>query len=527
LDRYFVVKEVDDAKDTGVSLEGYPHIHLAVGQYNLTGVIRNPDTYLPMIDPIIQDVQVSSKRKQPGRKIDFDNPVALISYILKNNRHGAVDEKLGDHPEFHTICNLLRCPPDVCKIFKKLNDLNNRIWFINDPTVPLKPDEQKIISTPQPKGNITAKRGSNALEQACSRVKFYMESNNLALHNGRVYERDPESKMTWKITKTKYGAGSTVQILDRVITYDSLFILTHKKRILDSMAGIDQMIFPAIDLDCQWVEFKDCYLCLALGAIVRNNDHYPCMAYYPNITYQDIVNNTVELPKNFIAIVDNSLTDPEEKKNFYIGLFKLYLPRIHKDPVIYLWGEPNSGKTTIIDTITRVLPLDKRGSLADSSFSLSTLSNKYILVVDEGQGILTLPQSLLLKILEGDADIPIDIKHQAPTTIHVNMNIIMASNEDLSVRLEAMYEDDEDDKSIQSLFNKKKQKKDGPISRRLVKFRFRTLPLASAGGKDSVEAEQGEVIIWLARKYHNEFSYYDSSSEIESVYTQWKKKNPR
>ena len=37
----------------------------------------------------------------------------------------------------------------------------------------------------------------------------------------------------------------------------------------------------------------------------------------------------------------------------------------------------------------------------------------------------------MLKLLEGDSEIAIDVKHQEPITVKVNMNIVIASNDDL------------------------------------------------------------------------------------------------
>lgn len=532
IQRYYVVKEVDGGKDTGVSLEGYPHVHMAVGQTNLTGVMREARTYGEIIGRIFNDVQIGA-RKGKGRKANWDNPCNLMGYVLKNSRHKRVDERLGENKKYHVICNLARSPERICKMFQELGRMNNRITYINERTeAPRTQVDRKGETkgkTPRVpvkmvvKEEITTKKGETQLEQAYGRVKFIMENNGMKLCNGRIYQKVKGSRMTWGLwgEGTQYE-GSTVYFMGCIMTMENIFITTYRNKILEVMRDKDQKILPKIELDCQWIEFLDCYMCIAIGVVIRENERNGCIGYYPEIKWEDIVEGRVERPENFIRIIENSIREEEERNKLYRELYKLYLPRIHKDPVLYLLGEPNSGKTTVIDTIVRLLPSDRRMTLADSKFALSTISDKYLLVIDEGQGVTSIPEAMMLKVLEGDSEIAIDVKHQEPITVKVNMNIVIASNEDLfEVNVE-------EEKRQENMIGRRKiEEKEDAIAKRIVKFRFRRLEDAMPGGKEEVMRERGRVIVWLARNYYGRIRIEEEKERIEREYEEWKGKNPR
>jgi hypothetical protein len=160
--------------------------------------------------------------------------------------------------------------------------------------------------------------------------------------------------------------------------------------------------------------------------------------------------------------------------------------------------------------------------LANSKFALSTISDKYLLVIDEGQGVTSIPEAMMLKLLEGDAEIPIDVKHQDPITVKVNMNIVIASNDDLfGVNVE------EDVRPVNMVGRPIIVQKEDPIAKRLIKFRFRTLEIATPGGKEEVMKEQGRVIVWLAKNYYGRIRLGAEESVVERDYEEWKRNNPR
>ena len=527
MQRYYVVKEVDNGADTGVSLEGYPHVHMAVCQTNLTGVMREASTYGPIIGRIFNDVQIGA-RKGRGRKANWDNPCNLIGYVLKNSRHKRVDERLGENKKYHVICNLARSGERICNMFHELGKMKNRMTYINDRTAMASTREENGPVTPGPKvpmkmvvkEEITTKKGDTQLEQAYARVKFIIENNGMRICNGRIYQKVRGSKMTWGLwgEGTQYE-GRVDYFMGRILTQENIFLTTYMNKIMEVMVKTDQEIFPKVELDCQWIELGDCYMCMALGIVIRENTRYACIKYYPEIKWEDIVEERVGRPDNFISIIENSIREEEERNKLYRELYKLYLPRIHKDPVLYLLGEPNSGKTTVIDTITRVLPSDKRMMLANSKFALSTISDKYLLVIDEGQGVSSIPEAMMLKLLEGDSEIPIDIKHSAPIMAKINVNIVIASNDDLfGVSVE------EDTRPVNMIGRPTVTKKEDPIAKRLIKFRFKTLEIATPGGKEEVLKEQGKVIVWLAKNYYGRIR---TAEVIEGEYEEWKKNNPR
>ena len=518
LDRYFIVKEVDDGKDTGVSLEGYPHFHVAVCQANIGGIIDDVARYGPIVTKIfgsdIEDIQIG-QRKGKGIKLNWDDPRVLLGYIMKNSRHLDVDKRLGPNKKFHTVTNLIRSPKAVCELFHKLSSMNNRMTIINE------------IEGDEPFKEITTKKGDTPLEKAYGRIKFIMEQNKYRLCNGKIYEKVKGSKMTWRVAEEDMEFDGKIDFfMGSVRTQENLFLIPLIPGIKDTMKEKNQSIFPSINLDCQWLEFGDCFLCMPLGAIIKENDKYPCVGYFPEILHADIVNDKVAFPVKFMEIIDNSIKDPTAKKALCDKLFELYLPRIHKDPVLYLLGEPNSGKTTLIEAVTKLLPSDRRMGIADSNFALQEISDKWLLLIDENQGVVRQTTSIMLKLLEGDAELPLDVKHGAPISAKVNMNIIIASNDDLYAV----------DMSQQSIAHSELFPNSAPIlivdknaamNARLLKYTFKPLQNRTIGGKDLVMQERGRIILWLAKNYHSELRLNPDQKLIESEYEDWRSKNKR
>lgn len=492
-ERYYIVKEIDNSNDDEYSLTGYPHIHLAIGFMSLRGRFRDPRELHSLLLEVMPDIQIGTKK---GKAVNFDHPPALVGYILKNTRHSTVRELLEatGYGDKHAIFNCKQAPMELVRFFKEIVLMRCPLTFINERQQVIEPYSKKY----------TAKRGGNQFREACDIVIFAMEKYQLAMANGWLYQKDPDSKQTWMPWKNNSNySGSARCFIGTLLSPENDIIIQHRSKIEETLTTPGQSIFPTITLDCQWVEFADCFMFIG-GGIITNRTHRPCFVRFSEITRSMLEDGTDLTPKRFLQIIQNSFPDQATAKELLQSLFKLYLPRIHKDPVLYMVGEPNSGKTTLIDSIARMYPEDRVMRLCESKFSLADITGKYLLILDEGIGIESLGDKVLLKLLEGDSTLSIDSKHKDAATRKVNINLIIASNRDL----------------FRSSLDVEEP---SAFDTRLIRFNFKTLVDRVPGGKQSVMIEQARILLYLAKSYFGELTFNDNENSVKKIYADWRR----
>jgi len=492
---------VKDEEQTDVTMIGYPHLHLLIGVNNYNGVFKDPNVYAQPLSKFFPDICVGAK-KSSGRKVDYDNPVNLLKYVIKNAKHAEVVRKTKSLPiNFYPIKN-------NAKIIDFFQDLKTKTVPMNIlppcSAISLPSEGKEELVLPKPSNPlISIKRGPDTpLTIAINRATYYMEQNCLAICNGNIYNKNPKSKMTWEFYM------SIDQCVGIFLSHENSEIIQNKGKIVDLMKTEGQRLFPKIKLDYKWVEFADCFLFIGLGLVYKDQNEYPCFSYFPTITYEQIKSNDTNLvPTRWLEILSNSKLDMDKK--FLSKLYSLLLPRVHKDTVLYILGPPDSGKTTAIDTVVRLIPDDQRTTLANGGkdFILSTTVGKLILIADEGAGIESMSVSQLLKLLESDSDIAINRKHKDTIVVRTNINIVIASNDDIF--------------TLSNLTDSKVN----PIERRIIRYNFTALPNPSPGIKSKVVTEKPNVLLYLARNYFGELEFYNHICETKTQLDEWKKDN--
>jgi hypothetical protein len=106
------------------------------------------------------------------------------------------------------------------------------------------------------------------------------------------------------------------------------------------------------------------------------------------------------IPSAYFFLIHNHKWDLAGFVEKYGSMFK---PKSHRDPCMYLWGPPLTGKTMFYIPLVEVLG-DLVGNFTkDSNFSLSTLPDKLLAVLDEVDiwSCEDLQMQLVKKLLEG------------------------------------------------------------------------------------------------------------------------------
>lgn len=143
---------------------------------------------------------------------------------------------------------------------------------------------------------------------------------------------------------------------------------------------------PATDL-YRFIELTDSVYGLRTGEYYDKDSLSPdttlCFRYYPISTFRSIVTE----PTQWLSLLDYAYAftaNPEdEKRRFVWKLARLLRPRRPKEPIMFIIGASNSGKSTAISWITRLYPTSAICTINDSVAPLSAVKGAEILVCDE------------------------------------------------------------------------------------------------------------------------------------------------
>lgn len=537
-----------DLLDEPKSNKGFAHLHIAICYSNKNGILRDPQTYIEDIGGIFRDSYIGSKKTKQWKKgkragkneIQADCPRASLSYVLKNNRHDELITKLGnEHLRKRIIINLKDAVPEIFDMFYQLcteKQDNNvvkqglELTIINKSGCSLASIRDRYITEidkkreAREKGEIyipnieistnsklSYKKNTlnDQLTKAINTIRSYMEVNNMVVIDGSIFIKYPKSKKTYILWKNNENNAN--DLYNEIIADpDNSYMINYKNKLIDSLRDKGQKIYPRFEMQCSWIEFYDCYFCLPTATITRCDIDEYCIQYYPEITYNMIKDVDEIAPRRLLEIIYNSVRE-ELLPNFLKMLFKIFLPKKHKDGTLFLLGEPNSGKTTLLDAVKRFYPKTRIGYFSKSlTFSLEGIIDKDIISVDEGVNLDKVDSSTLLKLFEGVADITIDCKNKKSSNCIINGHILLASNRDFTKLL---------GDTERRAFNV-----------RLAKFNFISLPsdiLNREEDKDEVRreviAETPLLILFLANQVMG--IKFDDVNANEK-YREWKRNKP-
>lgn len=523
--------KIEYTEKSDKTLLGYPHLHFAIGfeNFNSQEQDMDPKKYGRVINTFFDDVVVGSDSTRASNKKDLknihcDNAIDLISYVLKNGRHASVFEKLKKYPvTFYPVKNNIT----FINFFKELSTKksNTAICCMNflAPAQSIEVTKNGTTINIEPKkidSNISVKKCDTSLDKGMSNIITTMEKNELAIFSGQIYRKVKNSTKTWEFSSS---------IEDLVNPHYSWAYPDVRKNIVEIENGMKrsgQRIYPTIHLDYKWIEFKDCYLFLGDGAIYEKttNGKYLCFAYFPDITYEQIKSKDSSLlPTKWLKILSNS--NLADNKELLKHLYSHLLPKISKSKSLYLLGDTNSGKTTLVDSVIRILPLHKITTLSatKSGFKFSKLLDKYILYLDEAVGLFTLTYGEQKILLQSDSLLTIDRKCKDATDEMLDIHTIIISNEDVYPP------DTQDETSILMSGNIKSSKSTdvAAIIERLSKYNFKTMKFAASREKQGVLDEKAKIVLYLRSHYFESLNFYKSTDDNIQALNNWEKEYPK
>jgi hypothetical protein len=430
------------------TLKGYPHIHMAIAFTTRTGVIRDLRTITQKALVYAHDVDIRKKdgtstKARRGRKVDISNDAKVLGYVFKNARHEETAKMLERYPT--TIYNY-RNNASITELYTAI--YNNTAVIMN---MDANPRERIEITQETIKQERTSSQGTSSQTnlgptvtdkpitkskkmQMINTVKTYLEKKQMAITpRGTIYQRIKESKKSWKYW------GTPQELYAEMCDPENFELLDGtRQQFFTYTTGEFKKLLPYVELDYQWIEFKDFMYNLTTSEIIKENmerQEYESFTYIPETEYGDIYPEIRKKPERWMEILRNSgyiegdiLT--EKGKEIIRGVHDIYKPKTHKSKSLVLHGESNSGKSGLIEPIYNLYPKDVRMKItAAGGFELAGLVMRpQIVISDEhDKGRLRRDQTLIL--VEGDVEMALNIKHRNTETVNVEARSAFICND--------------------------------------------------------------------------------------------------
>lgn len=532
-------EEKDEEGKNKLTLIGYPHLHTIIGLTSYNGGTLTGNEIFDIFNTEFADIQIGIKKSDSKhRNVECWDPAdKLFGYNLKNVRHTVVLDRLKD-PTDICVLNLYRTSFALSEYLGKMTRVRNCNVKIVDKikgrVLPQVKVTNRVVGAAEiPTQSVPITDSKTREQEAFLAVAEKMKRNHLAVfwNAGQakcsdIFTIQEGSKMTWiqYDTITNF-IGSLLDIK----TFDT--VRKYKNSIVDILQTPGQNIFPHIELDGNWIEYKDFFLFTPLGIRSKFNDKYPCYRYYDDMSLADMDDIKKYTPELWIAMLEITVKDPVKRKSLLRHFFETYLPPTHKNPNLFMYGPPNCGKTTALDGVIRTFAphMVLYMSSTKSTFALAgLLKGARVLILDEGIGIGTINPGVFLKVLEGDSNVAIDQKYQDQVTANVSFSkIIFASNTD-TFGLLLNPEDPVDFSVSKHLLDKNLT---AAYKKRIDIIEMTELQNCKVGMKAKILEESSKIPLYLSHLYFGDTVVDPNPDEYNDLIRLWYKqedfKNPK
>lgn len=435
---------------------GFPHLHLAIG----FDPSENIDTSINMIRDIIKESNISpdylvEPTKTPEAKL---NGIG-IQYVLKNASNEFCYNMLNNNKQTGPIVLAdiysSRFTTQWTDFFYSIGSKN---LFINGHncgpkkyyrpipiTVTVRKPNTTIISNPVTPGKVShisydqinINASLDLYHQIVHAINVHMRDNKLVMCESTVYQKLAGTRMTYQPYCKPGDLYDSITSTDPFATQGSkykkqtvdLMIQMCKPSLIEKKIGGKYIEFPVITIDYRMLEYKDFFLSTLTRKIYLNQTSYYCFFYSPT-TLKDLFEETEYFLANsvWIAILRNSnLFTPEVLLGFYTTL----IPPIPKCPVPILYGESDSGKSTLFKVFQLLFPnhlIGRIGSKLTEYHVADQLPRNMLFIMEECNDLVrSLESSTLLKFLENDY-ITANKKHGEITSIRRIGSLIGSMN---------------------------------------------------------------------------------------------------
>lgn len=407
------------------TLEGFPHIHCAIGFCKYSNKSITQDDLIRIFEKEFDDVDVDNSSKDIKNE-DGGDPLKIIRYTVKNARHIQSFEKLsGYYPlslyDF-TPDNEVR---DYFNSYKKFNIEYNYQLIQKSSTSSSLTHKQVKYLTP--------------MDKCFTFVRGYMENNKHFLCRKQIYKIVDGSRRTYEPIRNENGKPMSLEeYYSNLISDESEIgtMMSSEDKIVKYMRTSGKFL-PKIQTSHDWMEFHDFYVFFKKEGIQYHKTCKveACCKFINNYTWSQRLQK--ETPEMWYSIITNQEFSKQVEKELLTSLFKILLHKVERDPSLYLIGQPNSGKTTLLECVLNLLPelcimyfTRRCGNFIFSDLAFADHDSKSVLNCDEVGALESFETKELYDLLGGRFKNKVNIKYGTPEKIESKINTVIASNDD-------------------------------------------------------------------------------------------------
>lgn len=418
--------------DSILTLEGYPHIHIAIGLISKDGEYTHENTIYNRLTKlnVMDDIRVDKKKSK-------NRYLGSISYVLKNERYRGVKEALRKVTQ-HGV--------PIVRGYVRLNSLVEPLKGLSSKELK-SGNERKLVEMELRYARTTteAMATETSYEKLVSYIISKMKEGGYVICEGHVYSKREGSRMSFEeyMRLEDFYENLTNNSKHQKIANKSkggiLARMRSKERKIEGItetSGI-KLTFPKIELNTLnvWIECKDFFYNTITGSIVLENDKYFCYHYCDWLTLEDLKAriHVHEINGVWTKILLNSNLGLSETCSEIYRL--VVLPQIPKGGVWHASGSSNSGKTSLLKPFISIFPPHQIGTIKSNigRFDLFSVKDKAIIQLEEIDPY-SLEREDGLKLL-GREPVKVEEKHGASSRAVVRGRQIYTSNVNIDDRL--------------------------------------------------------------------------------------------
>lgn len=399
-----------------------PHIHIVLGLKSILGynnLIKN-NIFNYLLDNFYSDVKVDELNsfldvKQYFNYMwkDLEQTIIKHSFILYDLKFNDIFSKMNDICDFNDqkidFCYYLEIKTNNFVITKQTNNFN----------------EYTLINL----------------------INFYLFYKNYYWNNNMVYELIKDSVCSYKKIMTIKELVDNIDLI--YVELSEQFSIQLKnldwyslklkflKNIEYYIINPNNIFINQIILSFDFLEFKDGLYLIKYNKFLNKKQiktYYKQICEnklgttkYYNLTYKYIKNKK---PDFWLTQLKKTLEKTENLENFLIYFISIFYKNnnfLGKKRILYIYGEPNTKKTTLTAQILiNFYGIENIGFISkNKNFLFENVVNKEIIIFDEYEHY-ELPIDVLLKLFEG-SEIIIDQKFKKPIILNP-INLIILSN---------------------------------------------------------------------------------------------------
>lgn len=204
-------------------------------------------------------------------------------------------------------------------------------------------------------------------------------------------------------------------------------VINHSESMRNWFVSVEYAHIPPVQYE--WVELKDAYYHIRTGNYAPKDHDFAHMCFRSyHYTQHEL---ETSLPHEWLRLVHlvttpqlrpvttrgtngaqtAHFTHPPHREALLIALAKLLRQRTVKEPCLFLWGDSNCGKSSLISFLEKMYPKEAVGFLNKSCVSLSGINEGVAVIITDEFDVTSISRQDLLTLTDGTQRLTIRTMH--------------------------------------------------------------------------------------------------------------------